>query len=30
VERHHGAVSAQGERGKGATFAFTLPVEMGS
>jgi signal transduction histidine kinase len=28
VARHEGAVSAQGERGKGATFGFTLPTEV--
>jgi signal transduction histidine kinase len=27
ISRHHGAVTAHGERGKGATFGFTLPVE---
>ncbi len=28
VKRHKGAVTAQGERGKGATFGFTLPTEV--
>jgi signal transduction histidine kinase len=28
VVRHHGAVTARGERGKGATFGFTLPLEV--
>jgi signal transduction histidine kinase len=28
VNRHEGAVSAHGERGKGATFGFTLPAEV--
>jgi signal transduction histidine kinase len=28
VNRHQGAVMAQGERGKGATFGFTLPTEV--
>ena len=28
VTRHDGAVTAQGERGKGATFGFTLPTEV--
>jgi signal transduction histidine kinase len=28
IARHEGAVTAQGERGKGATFGFTLPTEI--
>ena len=28
VKRHQGAVMAQGERGKGATFGFTLPTRV--
>jgi light-regulated signal transduction histidine kinase (bacteriophytochrome) len=28
VARHKGAVTAKGERGKGATFGFTLPTEV--
>jgi signal transduction histidine kinase len=28
VTRHDGAVTARGERGKGATFGFTLPMEV--
>ena len=28
ITRHEGAVTAKGERGKGATFGFTLPAEI--
>jgi signal transduction histidine kinase len=28
IARHEGAVTAQAERGKGATFGFTLPTEV--
>jgi len=28
ISRHEGAVAAQAERGKGATFQFTLPTEV--
>lgn len=28
ISRHEGAITAQGERGKGATFQFTLPTEV--
>jgi len=28
VARHEGAVTARGERGKGATFGFTLPAQV--
>jgi light-regulated signal transduction histidine kinase (bacteriophytochrome) len=28
ITRHEGAVTARGERGKGATFGFTLPAQV--